>query len=56
MASHYYLEFRLNRLNNGEVVIKFMLWVSKETITSQPVRDAVAAVYQRMEAKIAAIR
>lgn len=52
VASHYYLDFRLNRLNNGKVVIKFMLWVSKETITSQPVRDVVAAVHQRMEAKL----
>ncbi|MBF1994833.1 hypothetical protein HW114_04530 [Serratia symbiotica] len=52
VASHYYLDFRLNRLNNGKVVIKFMLWVSKETITSQPVRDVVAAVHQRKEAKL----
>lgn len=29
-----------------------MLWVSKETITSQPVRNVVAAVYQQIEAKL----
>ena len=54
-ASNYYGNFRLNRINNGEIIIRFLPQVSKETIATQPVREVIATVCQRMSAEITAL-
>ncbi|CAJ0998947.1 1-acyl-sn-glycerol-3-phosphate acyltransferase [Sodalis praecaptivus] len=54
-ASNYYTNFRLNGINNGEIFVRFLPAVSKETITAQPVREIVAIVYKQMSAEIAAL-
>lgn len=52
VASNYYPGFRLNRLKNGEVFIKYLPALSKETIAALPVKDIVASVYKTMNAEI----
>ncbi|GKW40895.1 1-acylglycerol-3-phosphate O-acyltransferase [Pectobacterium parvum] len=54
-ASNYYSNFKLNRINNGEIIIRFLPPVPKETIDTQPVRDVVATVYEQMSTEIAAL-
>ena len=54
-VSNYYGYFKLNRINNGKIIIRFLPPVPKETITTQPVRDVVAAVYEKMNTEIAAL-
>ncbi|QKJ85113.1 1-acylglycerol-3-phosphate O-acyltransferase [Paramixta manurensis] len=54
-VSNYYGCFKLNRINNGKIIIRFLPPVPKETIATQPVRDVVAAVYEKMNTEIAAL-
>ncbi|UWS29913.1 1-acylglycerol-3-phosphate O-acyltransferase [Erwinia pyrifoliae] len=51
-ASNYYPDFKLNRLNNGEMIIEFLPALTKETITSLSVKDTVTTVYETMSEKI----
>ena len=51
-ASSYYPNFRLNRLNNGEMIIKYLPPIDKETLLTQPVREVVASVYEKINNEI----
>ncbi|WP_457913834.1 lysophospholipid acyltransferase family protein [Candidatus Gillettellia adelgis] len=52
-VSNYYSYFRLNRLVNGEVIIKFLPAITIIKITSQPIREVIALVYKILDNKIA---
>ncbi|HDX9112747.1 lysophospholipid acyltransferase family protein [Enterobacter cloacae] len=54
-VSNYYGCFNLNRFNNGKIIIRFLPPVPKEIIATQPVRDVVADVYEKMNTEIAAL-
>lgn len=54
-ASNYYGSFKLNRINNGEIIVRFLPPVPKEIIATQPVREVVATVYKQMSTEIAAL-
>ncbi|MCP1106282.1 1-acylglycerol-3-phosphate O-acyltransferase [Serratia nevei] len=51
-ASNYYGSFKLNKIDNGEVIIKFLPPVPHEIIATLPVREVVATVYAQMSTEI----
>ncbi|CAI0871169.1 1-acylglycerol-3-phosphate O-acyltransferase [Serratia entomophila] len=51
-ASNYYGSFKLNKIDNGEVIIKFLPAVPHEIIATLPVREVVATVYAQMSTEI----
>jgi len=55
VVNNYYPDFRLNRLNNGEITIKYLPVIEAKAVTSQPLRQVVADTYARMNAEIASL-
>ncbi|GLR10959.1 1-acyl-sn-glycerol-3-phosphate acyltransferase [Mixta theicola] len=54
-ASTYYPDYKLNRINNGEVIINFLPPVPKEMVETQPVRETVSFVYNQLSTAIAVL-
>ncbi len=51
-VSNYYDNFNLNSMDNGEIIIKFLSPISRETITSQPIRGTLIPTYEQMNKEI----
>lgn len=52
-VSNYYPNFKLGRVRNGEIIIKFLQPIAKESVISVPISQTAASVYAKMDEEIA---